>query len=364
MQFVRVDHVDDAAISRVRLCNTVYSDVFVTATVEDNQEAWLTAWQIVDNRIVKRGSEVFGFFVEDVDVSDVGVTKLGGSLTATATRQAGGYTKIHAWTVWGDGSITLAGEVPDLLVSATLGDVRQIRVQGLANDKIATVVKRWSNRLRVAVWRFDEAAGEIEFCDVKPAGPIQSVAPTGWRPLESWRLVTAALLTGGKLRLIHWKVTEQGQLTRLAHATTKGTVGAFDVFGFTGGASESVVISAVEEWDQRLKFIAWNVSESGPIERAPAPDGELTLQQKANVISLKEPVVAFRNGDGDLELIQWSWGPHSLAHLDDTFEVLGDFVGGGITDVAVTIPAFMVPVTAVRMAGGFLRVHLWGMQPA
>ena len=201
---------------------------------------------------------------------------------------------------------------------------------------------------------------------MKPAGPIQSVAPTSWRPLESWRLVTAALLTSGKLRLIHGKVTDQGQLTRLAHATTKATVGAFGVFGFTGGAHESVVISAVEDWDQRLEFIAWNVSESGAIERVPAPDGELTNEQRANVIPLKEPVVAFGNGSGHLELIQWDWGPQSLAHLNDAFKVLGDFVGGGLTDVALTIPAPWAPVTAVRMrmAGGFLRVHLWGMQPA
>ena len=270
----------------------------------------------------------------------------------TAVRDGGGNLKLISWN---DNGIRLNGE------GAAAGAVSLISAARLGNsERMVTAVRDGDGNLKVIVWRVP-FNGQIERRASGQAGAVSRISvassPTGDR------VVTAVRDGSGNLKVIAWAVTSQGAINRLGDGSagavnvTLGVLSLDQVISATFvGSSGTLLATAVRDGGGNLKIITWRVSSNGQVTRL--KDASAGAVSEISAVALGGRLVtAVRDGGGNLKLIAWDVAANGgITRRDDA-------QAGAATQIT-TFPLFGSRlVTAVRDGGGNLKVISWNVPP-
>jgi hypothetical protein len=154
-------------------------------------------------------------------------------------------------------SISACGDElsPNYLNDARAGSTSLVRLTVLPNGNIVTAVAngQWSrNPLKLIVWKVGDDGQFTRLGDVK-AGTVSLIDAV---TLPNGNVVTA-VKTGNNLVLISWRISNDGQITRLGTAKA-GSVSLLQAGVLPNGNIVTAVVSGTA-----LQLMTWNVSDDG-----------------------------------------------------------------------------------------------------
>lgn len=260
----------------------------------------------------------------------------------TAVRSGSGSLLLIGWHTSGD---IVRGADSD----HQAGEVHGIALNILGNRRAVTAVRTGAGSLELISW--DVPRGLASIARLKDsqnkAGEASLIEAA---TLDASTLVTAVRAGNGKLKLISWRLEEDGGFTRLGDSGDQA--GDVDLVAVaTLGSPSRIVVTAVRTASGTLKMIGWNVPPQGRIERFPRDRefengavGEIAMVRRRDVADGVFPqpgvVTAVRNGAGDLAIGAWGVSPSG-------FELVGDSTGQAGEARAIAIAAAGPPSTYV-----------------
>jgi hypothetical protein len=274
-----------------------------------------------------------------------------GFFSLTAVRTGAGNLKLINWRTGGTDGVARLGDSDNLA-----GEVSEIALtRGLAGT--VTAVRTGSGKLKLISW--DDGLGQ---------GPIQRLADSGNQAGEATLitvqpvdpiggeadLVTAVRTGAGKLKLIAWEAKQGGPIKRLGDSgeqAGKVKLIALSMKQRTPGVPDApfVAITAVRTASGNLKLIAWGISPDGTRIDRLGDSGDRA--GAVSEIAIAETVTAVRTGSGNLKLISWNVSPDGK-----TIQRLGDREAGEATKIAISRFSPTRFVTAVRAGNGRLKL--------
>ncbi len=185
------------------------------------------------------------------------------------------------------------------------------------------------------------------------AGAITSEIDTLF--VTSQRAVTASISSEtGHLKLIVWDIQENG-ITRRGDFE----LGAAKEVRLSEPASDTILV-AVRQADDRLKMIAFRVTATGQLTRhGSATAGEIRQLDMATTSAVdRKAVTAVRTSAGDLKVIAWDVSFTSSGEAE--VERLGEASAGAVSSLAISRASVFDGVfVAARIGSGDLRVIPW-----
>src|SRR5262249_7680725 len=171
--------------------------------------------------------------------------------------------------------------------------------------------------------------------------------------------VVACRGASGNLKLITWQLNTDGSLTRLADGGSAPPEAVSEIALIDVSTAGGRVLTAVRASSGHLKLITWRGTASGAITRlgdSGDQAGEASLIRAVRT-SVGQVVTSVRDGNGNLKLISWL-----LPADDSAINLQGDSNGqaGEIGDNALLALEDGV-VSAVRTGSGELKLISWAV---
>ncbi|MEM9486128.1 MAG: hypothetical protein AAGA83_20825 [Cyanobacteria bacterium P01_F01_bin.116] len=273
----------------------------VSASRTTDGKLKLISWEINnDGDIVRRGDSGN----QAGNASIIKIMQIYSGVYVTAVRTTSGNLKLITWRLNGNGFLTRLQDSGN-----AAGAVREIALSGLSYQgqrHVVTSVRDSSGNLKLIVWQ------------VNPDGSITRRGDSGnqaGRALliraanSSGYTVTSVRTTDGSLKLITWEPKLQGgrlNLVRVADSGTQaGFIGDNSLIQRPGG-----VTSAVQTQPGTLKLISWRISSSGTLTRLGDSGNQAGAAASINLTSspstANAPIVtSVRTSENRLKLISW-----------------------------------------------------------
>jgi hypothetical protein len=280
-------------------------------------------------------------------VSEIATARHGQHQLVTAVRTQAGTLKLIAWNVASGGAIGRTGDSGNQAGAAT-----SIALARNGNtSRFVTACRTGSGRLRLIAWDVNASGSAItrlgDSGDAAGAATLIRIVSTG-----NNRFVTACRDSDGDLKLIGWRLHDNGSLTRLADSGNQaGDVSDIDLVDLPGNR----VLTAVRSGGGSLLLISWSVGDGAVTRLGDSADqaGAATMI-RAVVDQAGHVVTAVRAGDGSLKLITWTVAANgTISRLGDSGSQAGVTEGHSISTAAGRV------VTPVRTDAGHLKVIVW-----
>jgi hypothetical protein len=168
------------------------------------------------------------------------------------------------------------------------------------------------------------------------------------------QVVTAVRTSSNALRLISWRVNNDGSVTRTGDSgSAAGT--ASDLAIARGGK----LVTACRTAAGKLKLISWNVDAFGAIARAGDSGDQAGEATRNDIVAMTGTLflTACRTAGGDLKLISWRLNANaSLSRLADSGSA-----AGAVSEISLLRLSSSRAVTSVRTANGSLKLIVWNV---
>lgn len=187
------------------------------------------------------------------------------------------------------------------------------------------------------------------------AGTVSEIA-TAYDYGES-RIVTAVRTAEHRLKLISWRVNNDGSVTRTGDSGNQ--TGATSNIDLAPG-----LVSASRTAQDNLKLISWDFDNAGDIIRRGDSGDQAGNASIVKVMQIYSGVyvTAVRTTSGDLKLITWRLNDNgSLTRLQDSGNS-----AGAVTEIAMSGLSYQGQrhiVTSVRTGQGDLKLIVWAVDP-
>lgn len=280
-------------------------------------------------------------------VGEIAAVKHQARQVVTAVRTQAGTLKLIAWRVNTNGSISRTGDS-----SNQAGQASWISIaKDLTGSRYVTAVRTASGNLKLISWDINDAGTNINRrgdsgSQAGTASIIKIVAG------ENNRFITAVRTSSKRLKLISWRLNNNGSLTRLADSgNAAGIVRDISMAVISNGR----VITAVRTESGNLKLITWRVTDSA-VTRLGDSDNQAGSARniRITVDSFGHAVTAVKQANDTLKLITWGINPSgSVQRLGDSDALAGETRGH---DISI---AFNNIITAVRTRDGNLKIIVW-----
>jgi len=239
--------------------------------------------------------------------SRIKIVAMTGTLFVTACRtDGGGILRLISWRLNPDGTLTRLADSAN-----AAGQVSEIALTRLSENRVATSVRRDSGELRVIVWSVSAAGVFARLADsANAAGQASLIRAT----LSSTGLLVTAVRAGtAGLRLISWRINADGHPVRLGDSGNQ----AGNITDNSVVVAPDGVVSAVRTAAGALRLIAWSIDAAGRFTRM--GDSASQAGTSSMIATVPGPGVpdagghsvtfatAVRAGNGTLRLI--TWGP-------------------------------------------------------
>jgi hypothetical protein len=272
-----------------------------------------------------------------------------GSDFITAVRDGGGLLKVIGWRVEAAGAVSRLGD-------DTGGGVSEISLSRLPQGPGAvTAVRTAAGNLKVIAWRLTYTGQVQRGGDDEGGAVTQPAVVTG---SKFGGVVTAARNAAGQLELATWSVSgDAAQVTRVDTLTgpqISDVVSARPTLGFL--VASDVIVTAARSAGGSLLVQSWRVDALGNLSLADE-HGAGAVSALAASVRGRHVLTSVRDGGGDLLTLVWRVGDDGLLRR------VGEVEGGAIDAVALSGPLTSAGtpliVTAVRTAGGALKLIAW-----
>jgi hypothetical protein len=292
--------------------------------------------------------------------SEVAIANFREREIVTAIRSEAGNLKVMSWAMDDEGRFAKTGDSGNQAGKASHIDLAR------GDDRFVVACRTDEGRLRLINWA------------VTGVGPVRNIEREGDSGDQAGEatlnrivhvqgrfFVTASRTAQGNLKLIGWRVQNNGTLRRIADSGDQA--GRVEAISLAMLGNE--MVTAVRAANDTLKVILWNwdVTANPPAETIQRMDesdedvGEASLIRAVGVrFSGLNPLVfvSFRRGDGTLRIAAWRRVPGKLAFVADSgiqAESIGDVEGNAL---ALQDLDRRVLVSAVR-ADDRLRLLAW-----
>lgn len=278
-----------------------------------------------------------------------------GNRVVTSCRTASGDLKLITWDVAANGTITRRSDS-----GSQAGTATAIKILAVSNTLFVTACRSGSGNLFLISWRLNANGSLTRLADSgSAAGGISEVSLLKL-PLSgsSERIVTSVRDADGDLKVIVWRVSSNGALTRLGDSGSRA--GAATLIRSALDPSGRVV-TAVRDGSGDLKLIVWGVSANGATIQRLGDSGSAAGAIGGNSLaSLTNGVVsAVRTSEGSLKLIAWTVNVNgSITRRSDSGSQAGE---ASLINVLSNIGVrALTMVTPVRTGSGTLKLIGWG----
>jgi hypothetical protein len=227
-----------------------------TAVINSYGNLQVIIWEITESGDVRRLSDANAGVASEVSAVDLREIEH----LATAVINSYGQLEIITWAVSFDGILTRKDSVwdenGDMLSSAPIYGQTLGWPSGMG-----TALRDSDGNLRVIAWKILRD-GTIERQGEESAGPVRAIAATyssGY--FENQGIATSLVNNSGNLQVIHWHVTDDGQVIRRG----EGRAGPISI---VSASFNGYIATAVRSDNGDLKIIMWSVDNDGQITRA------------------------------------------------------------------------------------------------
>lgn len=323
----------------------------VTAVRTAAGQLRLIAWRINDAGPVTRlgdSGETAGA------ASDIDIAK--GARFVVACRDGSGHVKLISWDVDDTGAfITRAGDSGNQAGGAT-----QIRIVALSDNRFVVACRIAEGNVRLITWRLNDDGSLARLADSANAG--DTVAEIALCGLSEERAVTAVRTQNGNLKLIVWEVSANGELARLGDS---GDAGGPATLIRAVVTEAGMVLTSIRDGAGNLQVMSWEVTEDGSVNALQDSGHQAAGIEDNALVALPDGIVsAVRIAENNLKLIAWSVDQAgTITRRGDSAAQAGtsshiQLLAG--PDVAGANGHSVSLVTAVRTDAGNLKLITWG----
>lgn len=272
-----------------------------------------------------------------------------GSRYVTAVRTRSGNLKLISWDINNTGTnITRLGDSGN-----QAGKASMIKIVAVSNNRFVTAVQTEAKSLKLIGWRLNNNGSLTRLADSgSAAGVVRDISMAA---LSGGRILTAVRTEGGTLKLITWQVTD-GAIMRLGDSGNQAgsarnirvTIDGFDH-----------AITAVKQANGTLKLITWGINPSGSVQRL-GDSNALAGTTKGHDISMASGnvITAVRTGAGNLKIIVWNTLANgAISRLGDSGNQAGT---ASMIRLNEELSGNAPIVTSVRTASSTLKLISWG----
>ena len=307
--------IQDVEIAGLRSCNN-----FVTAVRTQDNSLKLISWFSANEGFQRLGD--IGdpnMAISELDLTSMSVTYAGfptdGDVgyAIAAVRTANGVFALTSY--WVDGGSfqhqdLIMGEQATNIAIASLPPITVEHGAGRAIVAYRTA----EGNLRLANYNVSHAGMFTLMGDSgNQAGSVQKVAIARY---ESNRVITAIQLNDGTLKLIPWRINDDGSITRLTgmddptfNNPTAGEVSEIDVvaYNFSVPGINQHVVTAVRTASGTLRLIAWGINGGDIVRLGDSGDlaGNATQIRVTWSNNAQRIITSLRDGDGNLRVTSW-----------------------------------------------------------
>jgi hypothetical protein len=296
--------------------------------------------------------------------SDEVALSLLGRRAVTAVRSGSGHLLLISWDVpFQIGSITRLGDSGQLAGAADLICMTP-DLTDFGTEILVTAVRTGSGKLKLISWRLQDDGSFARLGDSgSHAGKVDSIALTSF---AGTGLIVTAVQTGhfpllhGRLKLIAWRISPDGTtFTRLGDSADQAGEISEVAMAPLGDGPLPGVVTAVKNGSNNLELIAWRVADGGmDIQRLGTSEaGNASHIAIARAGGVSSYIASMRRGSGDLELIAYDIPANGAVIRTAS---VGEREGTDVTETAVQSLAGGEAVTAIRLAD-FLHVNTWSL---
>lgn len=307
--------IQEVEIAGLRSCNN-----FVTAVRTNNNTLKLIAWFSGAEGIQRLGDTGnHNMAVTEIDLGSVMVSQAGfptdgdTGYVIAAVRAATGQFALTSY--WVDGGSfqhqdLVMGETATKISLAMLPPLNPFYKAGRA----VVAYRTGQGNLRLAVYDVSHAATFALTGDSgNQAGAVQDVAIAAY---DTNKVITAVKVNDGTLKLIPWRINDDGTITRLTgvddpafNNPTAGAVSEIDVVAYHDSVPgmNHFVVTAVRTAEGNLRLIAWGINGGDIVRLGDSGDqaGSATSIRVGWSNNSQRIVTAMRDGEGKLRVVTW-----------------------------------------------------------
>ena len=290
----------DVAIGAFNFC--------VTATRGSDGKLHIVAWKLNPSTgQISKTSEAGG---SEGAVNEIAMAQspLGDGRVIIAVSDGAGNLVLKNWEVDQFGALHIRGDTA--IQGNGAGKATNLTIRSLSNDRVLTAVRTGSGNLKLIVWRIHQD-GKIErLGDSGSQGEAVSVISLTTIP-EDDRVVTAVRDSGNNLRLVSWHVSSNG-MTVTRDADSGNAAGGADriatIFHDMSGPTpefpldpgDPILLTVVRTKRSTLKLIRWRL-KANVVQRLTGDFGDNTgvIDRIAHLVKLDNNVYLVSIRDGD-----------------------------------------------------------------
>jgi hypothetical protein len=295
----------------------------------------------------------FSYLIRRGEIESAGaISRLGMALVragrvATAVRDDNGDLKIVVWDIE---SRLDAGPRITRRGSGSAGAVGTISMCSLGLNMLATAVSDGGNTLKVILWRIEEDGSVTRLQSADAEGQIDAVAATH----VYWdRMATAVRRSDGTLKVDIWRTTAEGSITHVKTATA--TAGKIEILGPMSSVGMESFVTYLRDEGDALKPILWRSTKDTTERLGSTTLGEAPVSKVTGcTLSRDVSVAAIRDKEAKLKLIAYGF-PENGNYIEERATA----GAGSITEVDICRLGTQMVVTGVRDGSNALKVILW-----
>jgi hypothetical protein len=313
--------VQEVETTRLRGCN-----YFVTAVRAQDNTFKLIAWFSGADGFQRLGdSGNHNMAVSEIALASMGVPTdgsadgfpegpdVGYTIAAVRTGGTGGVFALTSYWVDGgsfDHQDTIIGEAATNIALTSLPPLNSFTHAG----RSVVAYRTAQGNLRLAV--YDVTLGgmfSLTGDSGNQAGSVEKVAITAY---DAKRVMTAVQLPDGTMKLIPWRINDDGTITRLHgvddptfNDPTAGRVSEIDIVEYNDSVPgfNDFVVTAVRTAEGNLRLIAWGINSGDIVRLGDSGNlaGNATQIRVAWSNNNQRLVTTLRDSDGNLRVIAW-----------------------------------------------------------
>ena len=289
--------------------DTVGADKVVTAVRAQNGRLKLITWSVDDHGMVARLGDS-GDLGQAGSKITLQTLALSTSRAVTAMKNANGDLELTTWEMDAGGSWTDLHSV----LSYTANEIGMTNYcRNCAPDvsdpptyRVLTGVKDNAAHLKLISWNIDANGNIAQHLESTAAAQCTSqIALNYQKAYDKERIITAVRNSSGNLELITWRFNN-GQIERLADSGTQAGQ-TLNEIRLTGLANPGWLMTAVQTSSGNLKLISWRFTREGELTRFIDSGSQAGSVSKIALCQLTGNtfVTAVKASDGTLKLISW-----------------------------------------------------------
>ncbi|NEQ49089.1 MAG: hypothetical protein F6K11_03005 [Leptolyngbya sp. SIO3F4] len=230
----------------------IYAGVYVTAVRTTSGDLKLITWRLNDNGSLTRLRDSGNAAGAVTEIAMSGLSYQGRRHVVTAVRASQGNLKLIVWRVDPNGTIIRRGDSGN-----QAGSARMIRAAN-SNGHIVTSVRTAEGNLKLITWEPKLQGGQLNLSRVADSGNQAGGIGDNALIQRPGGVTSAVKTREGTLKLISWRVSPSGAITRLGDSSTQAGTASLINLNISPSTDNSPVVTSVRTAENRLKLISWD----------------------------------------------------------------------------------------------------------